>query len=54
MMNAETKKDIQDKIVRSRRLLQQVTDPATAQSLKTYIEELEGRLVETMGAEPPK
>jgi hypothetical protein len=54
MMGVETKNEIQGKIVQSRRLLQQVTDPATAHSLKTYLEELEGRLVEKMGAEPPK
>ena len=47
-MSGDTKENVQDKIVQSRRLLQQVTDPTTAQSLKTYLEELERRLVEMM------
>ena len=52
-MSAETRENIQDKILQSRRLLQQVTDPTTAQSLKAYLEELERRLVDITRAEPP-
>ena len=38
----------------SRQLLQQTTDPSTAESLRTYIEELELRLLIEMGEGPSK
>jgi len=53
-MGVETKDDIQSKLAQARRLLQQGPDAVTAEGLKTYIEELERRLVEMMGAAPPK
>jgi hypothetical protein len=48
-MTVETKEILRDKIVRSRRSLNKMDDPATAESLKAYIEELERRLLLAMG-----
>jgi hypothetical protein len=48
-MNIETKDAIREKLAQSRRLLHQVSDDATSASLRAYIEELEGRLVQSMG-----
>jgi hypothetical protein len=45
MMSVETKETIRDKVAQSRRLLQQTTDHSTVESLRTYIEELERRLL---------
>jgi hypothetical protein len=44
-MSMETYQTIRDKLAQSRRLLQQTTDPSTTDSLRIYIEELEGRLM---------
>jgi hypothetical protein len=44
-MNAEIKGTIREMVAQSRRLLQQTTDPSTADSLRVYIEELERRLL---------
>ena len=44
-MSVETNETIRDKLAQSRRLLQQTTDPSTMDSLRSYIEELEGRLL---------
>ena len=48
-MSVEAKEAIREKIAQSRQLLQQTTDPSTAESLRTYIEELELRLLIEMG-----
>jgi hypothetical protein len=40
----EARGNLQDKIAQARRLLQQVTDAQTAQSLKALIADLENRL----------
>jgi hypothetical protein len=48
-MTVETKEILRDKIARSRRSLNRMDDPATAESLKAYIEELERRLLLAMG-----
>lgn len=48
-MTDETIVDIQGKLAQARRLLQQTPDAATADGMKTYIEELERRLVALMG-----
>jgi hypothetical protein len=53
-MSVEAKETIRDKVAQSRRLLQQTTDPSTAESLRAYIEELERRLLLEMGAGPPE
>ena len=53
-MTDETIVDIQGKLAQARRLLPQTSDPATADGLKAYIEDLERRLVALMGATPPK
>jgi hypothetical protein len=39
------KEATREKIAQTRRLLNQTTDPSTAESLRTYIEELERRLL---------
>jgi hypothetical protein len=44
-MSVETYQTIRNKLAQSRRLLQQTTDPSTMDSLRIYIEELEGRLM---------
>jgi hypothetical protein len=44
-MSVETKEAIREKIAQTRRLLHQTTDRSTAESLRTYIEELERRLL---------
>jgi hypothetical protein len=41
---------IREEVAQSRRLLQQTTDPATTESLKVYIEELERRLLLEKGS----
>jgi hypothetical protein len=51
-MSAETKATIRDKVAQSRRLLQQTTDPSTIESLRSYIEELERRLLLEMSEGP--
>jgi hypothetical protein len=43
------KEATREKIAQARRLLHQTTDPSTAESLTTYIEELERRLLVEMG-----
>lgn len=53
-MSVEAKETIREKVVQSRRLLQQSTDPSTVESLRTYIEELERRLLLEMSEGPPK
>jgi hypothetical protein len=53
-MRVETRATIRDKVAQSRRLLQQTTDPATIESLRSYIEELEGRLVLEMSEGPDR
>jgi hypothetical protein len=51
-MSVETNETIRGKLAQSRRLLQQTTDPSTMDSLRTYIEELEGRLLLEMSEGP--
>jgi hypothetical protein len=51
-MSVETKETIRDKVAQTRRLLQQTTDPSTIESLRIYIEELEGRLLLEMSGGP--
>jgi hypothetical protein len=52
-MSAETSQTIREKLAQSRRLLQQTTDSSTTDSLRIYIEELEGRLLLEMSEGPP-
>jgi hypothetical protein len=40
----DARADLQDKLERARRLLQQVSDPITTESLKALVAELENRL----------
>jgi hypothetical protein len=54
MMSVETTAAIREKLAKSRRLLPQVTDTSTAESLRAYIEELEGKLLLTMSEGPPQ
>lgn len=51
-MSIETKETIRVKIAQSRRLLQQTTDSSTMESLRSYVEELERRLLLEMGSAP--
>jgi hypothetical protein len=51
-MSVGTKETIREKVAQSRRLLQQTTDPSTVASLRTYIEELERRLLLEMSEGP--
>lgn len=51
-MSVETRETIRDKVAQSRRLLQQTTDASTIESLRNYIEELEGRLLREMSEGP--
>jgi hypothetical protein len=51
-MSVETNQTIREKLAQSRRLLQQTTDPSTMDSLRNYIEELEGRLLLEMSEGP--
>jgi hypothetical protein len=51
-MSVETNETIREKLAQSRRLLQQTTDPSTMDSLRIYIEELEGRLLLEMSEGP--
>ena len=51
-MSAGTKEQLREKIAQSRRLQEQTTDRTAAESLKTYVEELEARLLVEMGAGP--
>jgi DNA-binding ferritin-like protein len=51
-MNVENKEQIQEKLDQSRRLLQQASDPTTVDRLRSYIEELEARLLMMMGHGP--
>ncbi len=51
-MSVEAKEAIREKIAQARRLLHQTTDPSTTESLRTYIEELEHRLLIEMGEGP--
>jgi hypothetical protein len=53
-MNVELKQTIREKVAHARRLLQQSTDPATADSLRVRIEELEGRILLEMSEGPSK
>jgi hypothetical protein len=53
-MSVDTKETIREKVAQSRRLLQQSTDPSTVESLRTYIEELERRLLLEMSEGSPK
>lgn len=48
-MSGDSKEAIREKLAQSRRLLQQIDDVPACESLRTYIEELEGRLVRRMG-----
>ena len=48
----ETTETIREKLAQSRRLLQQTTDSSTMETLKIYIEELEGRLLLEMSEGP--
>jgi hypothetical protein len=52
-MSVDTKEMIREKVAQSRRLLQQTTDPSTIGSIRTYIEELERRLLLEMSEGPP-
>jgi hypothetical protein len=52
-MSVETKQQIQEKLERSRRLLRQMPDANTAESLRGYIEELEAKLL-LMVSEGPR
>jgi hypothetical protein len=47
-MTNEMKQNIREKLAQSRRILQQVTDPDSAESLRKYIEELERRMLHAM------
>lgn len=51
-MSVGTKETIREKMAQSCRLLQQTTDPSTIESLSTYIEELERRLLLEMSEGP--
>jgi hypothetical protein len=51
-MSVETADAIREKLAQSRRLLQQVPDSATAESLRVYIEELESKLLAVMSDGP--
>ena len=53
-MGVETRETIREKVAQSRRLLQQTTDYPTVESLRTYIEELERRLLLEMGKGPSR
>jgi hypothetical protein len=53
-MSVETTEAIREKLAQSRRLLPQVTDTSTTESLRAYIEELEGKLLLTMSEGPPR
>ena len=44
-MSAETKEQIVEKLDQSRRLLKDVPDQNTAESIRSYIEELEAMLL---------
>lgn len=44
----ETRESIREKIAQTRRLLAGASDDKTLQSLRTYIEEMEQRLVQLM------
>ena len=52
-MSVETNETIREKLAQSRRLLQQTTNSSTMDSLRIYIEELEGRLLLEMSEGPP-
>jgi hypothetical protein len=54
VMSVETAEAIREKLAQSRRLLPQVTDTSTTESLRAYIEELEGKLLLTMSEGPPR
>jgi hypothetical protein len=51
-MSVEAKETIREKLAQSRRLLQQSTDYATVERLRTYIDELERQLLLEMAAGP--
>lgn len=51
-MSVEAKETIREKVAQSRRLLQRTTDSPTIDSLRIYIEELEGRLLLEMSEGP--
>jgi hypothetical protein len=51
-MSVEAKETIREKLAQSRRLLQQSTDSATVERLRTYTEELERQLLLEMAAGP--
>ncbi len=51
-MSVESKETIRGKVTPSRRLLQQTTDHSTIESVRVYIEELEGRLLLEMSEGP--
>jgi hypothetical protein len=51
-MSIEAKETIREKLAQSRRLLQQSTDSATVERLRTYIDELERQLLLEMAAGP--
>jgi hypothetical protein len=47
-MTNEMKQNIREKLAQSRRILQKVTDPDSAESLRKYVEELERRMLHAM------
>jgi hypothetical protein len=51
-MRVETKETIREKVAQSRRLLQQTTDISTIERFRSYIEELERRLLLDMREGP--
>ena len=51
-MSVEAKENIQQKLAESRLLLSTTADPAASEALKTYIEELEARLLTEMSKGP--
>jgi hypothetical protein len=46
--------DIRKKLAQSRRILQQVTDPDSVESVRKYIEGLEGQMLRVMSEGLPK
>ena len=52
-MTNDTTEDIRENLARSRRILQHVTDPDSAESLRKYIEGLEGQMLRVMSGGPP-
>ena len=51
-MSVETKEELLEKLDQSRRLLRQVPDPETTETVRAYVEELEAKLLMMMSHGP--